>query len=110
VALDFLDDNNKWDLVMTDSAACDMSSQMRAAFVILLVFNEVGHLAGLFDKHCRASGGNFVHRLSSEEDPLSDEHLMVLVLVDIKMRLKARNPSVKAFNLPMPHEEEMIEL
>jgi hypothetical protein len=51
VALGFLDDYNDWGLVMTDSAAYDTPSQMRSTFVILLVFNEVGHPAGLFDKH-----------------------------------------------------------
>jgi hypothetical protein len=49
VALGFLDDDNAWDLVMTDSAAYAMPSQMRATFVILVVFNEVGHTLGLFD-------------------------------------------------------------
>jgi hypothetical protein len=67
------------DMVMTESAAYDMPNQMRATFVILLVFNEDGHPTGLFDKHCRAMGEYVVHRLSSEEHPLSNEHLMVLV-------------------------------
>jgi hypothetical protein len=110
VALGFLDDYNAWDLVMTESAAYDMSNQTRATCVILLVFNEVGHPPGLFDKHWRAMGEDFVHRLSSEEHPLSDEHLMILVLVDINMRLEARNTNLKALNLPIPNEEEMREL
>jgi ATP-dependent DNA helicase PIF1 len=107
VALGFLDDDNEWDLVMTESAAYDMPSQMRATLVILLIFNEVGHPAGLFDKHWRAIGENFVHRLSSEEYPLSDAHLMILVVVDINTRLEARSTNLKAFNLPMPKEEEI---
>ena len=69
VALDFLDDDHKWNLAMTDSAAYDMPSQMRATFVILLVFNEVGEPDLLFDKHWRAMGEDFVHRLSSDEHP-----------------------------------------
>jgi hypothetical protein len=36
----FLDDDNEWDLAMTDSAGYDMPSQMRATFVILLAFTE----------------------------------------------------------------------
>jgi hypothetical protein len=72
VALGFLDDYNEWYLVMNDSAAYTMPSKMRATFVILLVFNEVGHPAGIFDKHWRAMGEDFVHRLSSEEHLLSD--------------------------------------
>jgi hypothetical protein len=95
---------------MTKSAAYGMLIQKRATFVILLIFNEVGHPAGLFDKHWRAMGEDFVHRLSSEEHPLSDEHLMVLVLVDINMRLEAINTHVKEFNPPMPREEEMREV
>jgi hypothetical protein len=55
-------------------------------------------------------GEYFLHRLSSEEHPLSDEHLMILVLVDINMRLEARNTHLKAFNLPMRNEEEMREV
>jgi hypothetical protein len=35
---------------------------------------------------------------------------MVLMLVDIHMRLEARNTNVKAFNLFMPSEEEMREV
>jgi hypothetical protein len=77
VALGFLDDDNEWDLVMTESAACGMPSKLRATRVILLVFNEAGHPTGLFDKHCRGMGEYVVHRLSSEEHPLSDEHVMV---------------------------------
>jgi hypothetical protein len=110
VALGFLDDDNEWDLVMTESAAYVMPSQIRATFAILLVFNEVGHTAGLFDKHRREMGEDFVHRLSSEEHPLSDTHLMILVLVDINMRLEARNTHLKALNLPIPKEEEMREV
>jgi hypothetical protein len=55
-------------------------------------------------------GRDFVHRLVSEEHPLSDEHLMIFVLVDINMRSEARNTDVRAFNLPMTSEEEMREV
>jgi hypothetical protein len=72
VALIFLDDDNEWDLVMTDSAAYYMMSHMRATFVILMVFNEVEHPAGLFEKHWREMDEDFVHMLISEEHPLSD--------------------------------------
>jgi ATP-dependent DNA helicase PIF1 len=107
-ALGFLDDDNEWDLVMSESAVYDTPSQIRDTFVVLLVFNKVGDPASLFDKHWRAMGEDFVHRLSSEEPTLSDEHL--LVLVDINMRLEARDTNVKSFNLPMPLEEEMREV
>jgi hypothetical protein len=50
-------------------------------------------------------GEYFVHRLSSEEYPLSDEHLMILVLMDIHIRLEARNKNLKALNPPKPNEE-----
>jgi hypothetical protein len=110
MALGFLDDDNEWDLVMTEYAAYNMSNHLRATFVVLLVFNEVGHPAGLFDKHWRAMGKDFVHRLSSEDHPLSDAHLMILVLVDINMRLEVRNTNIKALNLPMPNEEEIREV
>jgi hypothetical protein len=83
VALGFLGDDNEWDLAKTDYTAYAMTSQTRATFVILVVFNQVGHPVGLCDKHWRAMDEDFVHRLSSKEHPLSDEHLMVLVLVDI---------------------------
>jgi hypothetical protein len=97
---------------MTESAEYDMLSQiMRSTFVVLLVFNEVGDPAGLFDKHWREMGEDFVHGLSSEEHPLYDEHLMVLVLVDINMILEARDTNnVKSFNLPIPSEEYMTEV
>jgi hypothetical protein len=85
-----------------------MPSQMSATFVIMMVFNKVGHPAGLFDKHWRATGEEFLHGLSSEENPLSDEHRMVLVLVDINM--EARNTYARALNLPMSNEEEMREV
>jgi hypothetical protein len=55
-------------------------------------------------------GEYIVHRLSSEEHPLFDEHLMVLVLVDINTRLEARNTNVKLFDLPMPSEEDIREV
>jgi ATP-dependent DNA helicase PIF1 len=110
VALGFLDDDNEWDLFMTESAAYDMPSYLRATFVMLLVFKEVGRPAGLFDKHWRAMGEDFVHRLSSEDHTLSDAHLMILVLVDINMRSEARNTNLKALNLPMPKEEEIREV
>jgi hypothetical protein len=66
--------------------------------------------AGLFDQNWRVMDENFVHRLSSEEHPLSDEHLLIFVLVDINMRLDAIITDVRAFNLPMLSEEEMIEV
>jgi hypothetical protein len=76
--LGFLDDVNEWYMFMTESAAYYMPSQMRSTFVILLIFNEVVHpVVLLFNKHWRAIGEDFVHRLSSEEHPLSDENLMV---------------------------------
>jgi hypothetical protein len=80
-ALGFLDDNNEWDLFMTESRVYDIYSKTRATFVILLVCNEVGHPSGLFNKHLRAMGVDFVHVLNSEEHPISDGHLMILVLV-----------------------------
>jgi hypothetical protein len=55
-------------------------------------------------------GEDFVHRLSSEAHPLSDEHLMILLLTNISMRLEARSTHVKVFILPMPSEEEMREV
>jgi hypothetical protein len=98
-------------MVMTDSAAYAIPSLTNATFAILLVFKEVGHPAGLFDKHWREMGEDFVHGLSSEEHPLYDEHLMVLVLVDINMILEARDTNnVKSFNLPIPSEEYMTEV
>jgi hypothetical protein len=75
--------------MVAESAAYDMPSQMRATFIILLVFSKVGHPAGLFDKHLRAVGEDYVHILSLEEHPLSDKHIIVLVLVDITRRLEA---------------------
>jgi hypothetical protein len=105
VALGFMGDDNEWDMVITESAAYDMSRQMRTTFVVLLVFNEVGHHAGIFDKHWMAMGAYFVRRLSSEERPLSDAHLMILVLVDIHMGLEARHTHLKAINLPIINEE-----
>jgi hypothetical protein len=51
VALGFLDDDTEWDLVTTDTEAYDMLIQIRASFVVMMVFNEVGHPVGLFDKH-----------------------------------------------------------
>jgi hypothetical protein len=110
VVLGFLDDDNEWDLITTDSAAYAMMSKMRATSVILLLFKEVGYPPGLFDKHRRAMGKDFLHRLSSEDHPLSDEHPMILVFVDIEMKLEARNTNLKAFNLPMPNEEGMREV
>jgi hypothetical protein len=110
VALGFNDDDNAWDLAMTNSSAYGMPSQTSAAFVILQVFIEVGHPAGLFDKHWWAMGECFVYMLSSDEHPLADEHLMVLVLMDINRRLEARNTHDKKFNLPMPSEEELTEV
>jgi hypothetical protein len=110
VALGFLDDDNEWNLVMTDCAAYVMPSQMRSTFVILLVVNKVVHPAGLFDNHWRAIGEDFVHMLISEEHPISDEHRMVLVLVGINMRLEATHTHVKGFNLPMPNEEDTREV
>jgi hypothetical protein len=96
---------------MTESAEYDMLSQiMRSTFVVLLVFNEVGDPAGLFDKHWRAMGEDFVHKLSSEENPLYDAQLIILVLVDINIRLEARNTTLKAPNLPMQNEGEIREV
>jgi hypothetical protein len=46
-------------------------------------------------------GEDFLHMLSSEEHPLSDAHLLILVLVDINMILEANNKNLKALNLPM---------
>jgi hypothetical protein len=96
----FLDDDNEWDLVMTHAVAYGTPRQMRATFAILPVFKDVGHPVGLFDKHWSAMCGHFVHRSSSEEHPLSDEHLMVLVVID--MRLDARNTNVKSFTYLCP--------
>jgi hypothetical protein len=82
---------------------------MRNTFVILMVFNEVGHPAGLFDKHWRARGEYFLHMMSLEEHPLYDEYLIILVLVDNNMILEARYTHVQAFNLPIPSEEDTRE-
>jgi hypothetical protein len=95
---------------MTEYAVYEIPSKMRATFVIQLVFNEVGHPPGLFNKHWRAMGEDFLYRLSSEEHPLSDEHLMILVLLDIIMRCEATNTNLKALNLPMPNEEDIREV
>jgi hypothetical protein len=83
---------------------------MRATFAILLVFNKVGNPAALFDNNWRVIGEYFLHSLCSEEHPLSGEHLMTLVVVDINMRLEASNSDIRAFNLPMPSEEKMREV
>jgi hypothetical protein len=76
---------------MIDSAAYRIPSKMRSTFVILLVLDILRVY--------------FVHRLISEDHPLPDEYLMILVLVDINMRLEARTTNVKPFNLPIPSEE-----
>jgi hypothetical protein len=97
-------------MVLTESAAYDMPSQMRSTFIMMMVpvFKEVGNPAGLFYKHWRETSEDFVHRFSSEEHPLYDaHHLMILVLVDINMRLQARHTNLKAINLPIPKEEEI---
>jgi hypothetical protein len=89
LVLGFLDDDNEWNQVTTDSAYYGMPHQMRSTFIIMLVFNEVGDPVGL-------------HSLSLEEHPLSHEHIITLVLVDIKMRLDVKNTDVRAFNLHIP--------
>jgi hypothetical protein len=63
-----MDDDNEWDLVMTDSADYAMPSQMRATFIILLVFNEVVDPAGLFYMHWRSMGEDVGIYPSSQPD------------------------------------------
>jgi hypothetical protein len=45
--------NGIWSWLNLQRIAYCMPSQMRATFVILLVFNEVGHPAGIFEKYWR---------------------------------------------------------
>jgi hypothetical protein len=53
---------------------------------------------------------DFVQRLSSEDHPFPDEHLMILVLVNINIRLEARTTNVKPFNLLIPSGEYIREV
>jgi hypothetical protein len=72
MALGFMNDDNECYKFMTESTPYKAPHQMRATFVIVLVFNEVGGQVGIFDKHQNEMAKYFVHRLCSEDHALSE--------------------------------------
>ena len=108
--LGLLDGNQEWENVLEEAANSASSPQLRALFIIILMFCEPSNPRGLFDKFWESWTDDIERKASRKEMNLDSDQKKTLVLLDLQLKLQSFEKDLVHFALPEPTEEELAKV
>ena len=104
--LGLLNDDQEWCTVLRDAAITHMSSQIRALYVVILLFCQPADPAQLFNEFWSDWSDDYQYRGQQRGITFTDEQLRTMVRLDLQVRLQADGKDLEFFGLePMTDEE-----
>ena len=108
--LGLLNDDSEWNRILDESAATKMCPEIRALFVIILLFCLPSNPLTLFNNFWDTWCDDIQYKSNRRGVHLDDCQLKTLVLLDLEMRLSSFEKGLSDFGLPTPTIEEMTEI
>ena len=105
--LGLLDGNQEWENVLDEAANSASSPQLRALYIIILMFCEPSNPRGLFDKFWENWTDDIESKANRKGINLDSEQKMTMVLLDLQLRLQSFEKDLAHFALPEPTKEEL---
>ena len=106
--LGLLNDDKEWELVLTQAAGTDMCPQIRALYVIILMFCQPADPRKLFDDFWDGWTDDFKRKGHSRGVTYTEDQLRTMVRLDLQVRLLAHEKDLQDFDLdPMTDEERL---
>jgi hypothetical protein len=106
VARGLLLDNVLWDNFLEERALISISSQLRTAFVSMIVYNQVADPRQLFEKYLQHFAEDFLYQARhTNPDRELDDDIRDRVLRDIQRELQGLSKDLSHFDLPEPAEQ-----
>ena len=110
IALGLLNDDNKWDIALTETSQWATSYQLRNIFAEMLIFCEVSNPLHVWNKHWNLLSDDIEMMLRRHENSislnLSDYEIQNQALIEIKSILnKNGRPLKKIQDMPFPRYE-----
>ena len=109
-SLGLLQDDNEWDLTLTEGASTRMPGALRELFITILLFCMPSNPQHLFDKHHLDWADDFALRAQRKSLILSDSQKRTRILIDLRQRLNAWGRDLKDFRIKEPTEEQLKEI
>ena len=104
--LGLLSDDQEWSTVLTQAAGTQLCPQIRALFVVILLFCQPADPKTLFEEFWRDWADDFVRKLERQGLTCSQEQLRTMVRLDIQMRLQSHEQDLPNFGLELMTDEE----
>ena len=105
--LGLLQDDQEWDLALTEAALTKFCSGLRELYVTILMFCEPSNPRQLFDDHWEEWIDDFKHKANKRGRTLELDTLKTMVVMDIEKRLQSWEKSLQHFGLPVPTQDEL---
>ena len=104
--LGLLSDDHEWVQVISDAAVTKMCPQIRALYVVILMFCSPGNGAKLFDDFWPDWTDDFKHRGEQRGYTITEDQLKTMVRLDLQIRLQSYDKDLQDFHLPAMTDEE----
>ena len=108
--LGLLQDDNEWEIVLSEGAATKMCPALRELFVTILMFCHPSNPLQLFEKYHMDWGDDFQKEASKKGGLLTEKQIHTMIVLDIKQRLQSWGNDLKTFRISEPTEEEIHEI
>ena len=104
--LGLLSDDNEWAEVLTDAAVTKVCPQIRALYVVILMFCSPSNGAKLFEDFWEDWTDDFIYKGQQRGLVFTEASLKTMVRLDIQMRLESYEKDLEDFHLPPMTDEE----
>ena len=102
-----LSDDQEWTLVLTEAAVTQMCPQIRALYIVILMFCQPSDPRKLFDDFWQDWTDDFKRQGERRGYTFSEEQLKTMVRLDLQVRLQSHEQDLPNFGLqPMTDEEK----
>ena len=105
--LGLLDGNQEWENVLEEVSNTASSPQLRALYIIILMFCEPSNPRSLFEKFWEMWTDDIERKAIKESINLDPEQKRTMVLLDLQLRLQSFEKDLSHFALPEPTKEEL---
>ena len=108
--LGLLDDDQEWNRILEEAAATKMCREIRAMFVIILMFCMPSEPVALFNAFWETWVDDFIHQAGRRGYQLTDQQSKTMLLQDLEVRLDSYEKTLQDFGLPTPSLEDLTEV
>ena len=105
-----LEDENEWDVVLTEATTSSMPKQLRGLFAKLLIYCEPTDPSALFSSHLHSMAEDFINCFSTSTHSFAfdDPFIIAYIAEDISLHLAQFSKSWTDYNLPVKWNQNLM--